>query len=421
MEWIERLRRQTRQLHQTAHALPFFQALWGKTLPLESLVGQLRCLAVVYGALEKQLATRSSRDPFQALLNGHQPKLPLLLRDLEPFSRPAVWDILPAVEKALAAADQILTTSQENETALAGFFYTLEGSTLGARVMAPKIREAFPTLNAPGSHFFSVYGNGLSTRWTAFLRALGDAFTDPEDQENVIKASRDLFQSLIAFYDALYPFTEGKLGRHVVSLNPEAGNHPIPSDSLELEAALKAAERCWEAFPYFALRYGERGRRFADSDAAWLAALCDLDGGTLLEQVRWLSELLSVRGMPTWLLETQIRFLHEELCHARPDQRVRFDRLLVAADALRSLRWAAPDQESLNRIVHKLRERFPVPPDSPWTAVFVVLAAAAADRDSGIAGGPENICEWIRATYPEDLSVIDAVEAFFREPLWKRF
>ncbi|WP_448381714.1 biliverdin-producing heme oxygenase [Desulfosoma sp.] len=418
MEWIERLRTQTRDLHKTAHALPFFEALWKRTLPLESFVGQLRCLAVVHGALEKFLASHATDEPFRGLLAGHCPKLPLLLQDLELFRHKGVQDILPAVDKALDIADRILVLSKENRTALVGYFYTLEGSTLGGRVMAPKIRDNFPLPEKRGTSFFTCYGDQVQTKWNGFLETLGRSIEHDEAAETVISAAGELFRSLIGVYEALYPFEADQLGRHVVSLNPEAGRHPMPADEAELQAALQAAERCWDAFPYFALRYGERGRRFAASDAAFLTTLCDVDMRAMVDQVYWLADVLAARGIPTWLTETQLRFLHEELVNTRPEKQALYDRVLLAADALRTRRHAAASRESIEALAHELHTRYAVADEPHWASMCLVLAAAAADEASGIGGGLEAVLSWLR-NYRSDLaSTADALKTFLKE--WSR-
>jgi hypothetical protein len=89
-------------------------------------------------------------------------------------------------------------------------------------------------------------------------------------------------------------------------LNPEAGDTPAPSDPLELAVARAAAAVVWRAVPYFAFRYGERGRRFGASDAAWLVTLAGLPRDARLAQIDWLAGLLAARGMPSWLLEIQL-------------------------------------------------------------------------------------------------------------------
>lgn len=416
MEWIQRLRAQSRALHETAHALPFFHALWRHELPLESFVTQLRCLAVVHGALEKFLAAHGFNEPFCALLDGHRPKLPLLLQDLELYRERWVPNVLPAVEGALRIADRILVLSQENTTALLGFFYTLEGSTQGGRVMEPHLRKNFSLPEGQGTSFFCCYGEATSARWHNFLDVLGHSLKDDEAaQETVITASEELFRALIDVYRALFPFQDNQLGHHVVSLNPEAGQHPVPSDQRELEAACRAADRCWKAFPYFALRYGERGTRFAASDAAWLVTLCHGDVRALIDQVFWLSQVLSVRGMPSWLLENQLRMLHEELVSSCPENRASYDRLLLAADALRSRRQAMMSEERIMALARETAQRFPQEGDLPWASLCQVLAAAAADEAAGMQGALDTVLTWLRSLVGEGTLATDAMEAFLKQ------
>ena len=55
-------------------------------------------------------------------------------------------------------------------------------------------------------------------------------------------------------------------------LNSEAGQVPVPSDPIEIAAAVRANRIMWRAFPYLGFRYGERGKRFGNSDSASLSA-----------------------------------------------------------------------------------------------------------------------------------------------------
>lgn len=88
--------------------------------------------------------------------------------------------------------------------------------------------------------------------------------------------------------------------------NQEAGEAPAPSDPAELTLVRRAAAIVWRAVPYFALRYGERGRKFGLSDGGWLVTLTSLPLQARVAQVEWLASLLAARGMPTWLLEVQL-------------------------------------------------------------------------------------------------------------------
>ena len=60
---------------------------------------------------------------------------------------------------------------------------------------------------------------------------------------------------------------------HIAAINFEAGDHAMPQNPLEIDLALRAAKVAWERYPYLEHRYGERGRRFTDSDSCWLVTL----------------------------------------------------------------------------------------------------------------------------------------------------
>jgi hypothetical protein len=89
--------------------------------------------------------------------------------------------------------------------------------------------------------------------------------------------------------------------------NPEAGDTPVPTDPREIAIARRAVALVWRAVPYFAFRYGERGRSFGLSDGAWLVTLAALPSDERLAQIEWLAGFLSPRGIPSWLVEVQLR------------------------------------------------------------------------------------------------------------------
>src|SRR5664279_619298 len=139
-----------------------------------------------------------------------------------------------------------------------------------------------------------------------------------EERGQITQAASKFFEQLAAIFQALYPFQPESKTFLVTSINPEAGRHPVPADAREVRASLRAADICWQRFPYFEQRYGERGRRFARSDAAWQATLCQYEPAQILQQVRWLGRVLAGRGMPTLLLQDQLEILVQELSTAIP-------------------------------------------------------------------------------------------------------
>jgi hypothetical protein len=71
----------------------------------------------------------------------------------------------------------------------------------------------------------------------------------------ITQAAREFFTQLEAIFYTLYPFNPESKIFLVTSINPEAGRHPIPADSREVQASLLADDICWQQFPYFELRF----------------------------------------------------------------------------------------------------------------------------------------------------------------------
>ena len=115
-DFIDRLRTQTKTLHQQAHTLSFFRELANGHLAIESYVGLLRCLAIVRGALERQRGAVGDKTahvfgpdrPGGQLLRLMPTRLPAILNDLQYFSNTIVRDVVPAVRAALRSADTIM-------------------------------------------------------------------------------------------------------------------------------------------------------------------------------------------------------------------------------------------------------------------------------------------------------------------------
>lgn len=122
------------------------------------------------------------------------------------------------------------------------------------------------------------------------------------------------------------------------SINRDAGSYPITDDPAELKAAARASERSFAEFPYYEARYGERGRRFGNSDSAWLALLAHHEQAEIDRQVLWLGRVLASRGMPQLLLERHLELMHEELTAELPVRSERYEKLLRAAAMLREER-----------------------------------------------------------------------------------
>lgn len=199
--------------------------------------------------------------------------------------------------------------------------------------------------------------------------------------------------------------------RLLVGINHDAGVHAVPDDAHELAAAQRAGERSWARFPYYAARYGDRGRRFTRSDSAWLAALAGHTVAVVEQQVLWLGSLLAARGMPQWLLELHLEVLHDALCAELPARRDGYAPLLAGARALRTLRERHLRAEALAAHTHAFAARVGTEWDAHLPETGGLIAAAVADEAAGVARAVVSLIPWLTEPSRFPPRWIAAVEA----------
>lgn len=153
----------------------------------------------------------------------------------------------------------------------------------------------------------------------------------------------------------------------------------------------------WRAFPYFAWRYGERGRRFGRSDAGFLVTLLELDEATARAQVQWLAGVLAPRGMPSLLLEVQLESLGRAARRFRGSGAERFVALAGHLRARRSsvLEEATfADCETRTRLAsHGITRR---------RGAGRLIAAAVADHALGLGDHAGALVRWLSDAEPAD-------------------
>ena len=407
---MEELKAATQPAHLRLETAPFFSALAACQLPLESYVGQLRALAVIHGVLEQALASCADAR-IGSVWNREMRKLPLLQKDLRFFEPRTVADVKKGADAALKAAEQLRLLCVERPLALLGCVYVLEGSTLGATVLRPLIARAFLLTGEEGLAYLHNYGTEVKARWAQFQHRMNQLSLSAEERGQIVKAAGDFFQQLDSVFRALYPFPPESKTYLVTSINPEAGWHAVPADSREVQAAIRAGDICWERYPYYEQRYGERGRRFAWSDAAWQATLYHYEPEHISEQVCWLGRVLAGRGMPTFLLADQLEILVEELAAAIPEKKSAYERLLSAAAELRESRRRHLTDAQIQAIATGFDRA--VGPE--WSARFphtgTLLGCAVADELEGSELAVESLRPWMTDATRFPAAWIAAVEA----------
>ncbi len=407
---MEELRAATHLIHTAIQSLPFFEALLACQLPLESYAGLLRALACIHRALETGIAAAAAPAVRQVWQDGMR-KLPLLQRDLSFFEPRVLADIHGATTAAEAAARFISEEAAENPLALLGCLYVLEGSTMGAAVLHPRFARAFLLAGEDGLAYLRNYGAEAGARWAQFSGRMNGLCLSQAEREWIVRTAQQFFARLKALHEALFPFLEDSKVYLASTINAEAGRHPVPADPGELEASFRAAERCGQQFPYCGIRYGERGRRFARSDSAWLATLCQFAEAQVVEQVRWLSRVLATRGMPSLILQTHLAILREELARAHPEKAAVYQRLDAAAAALQTARRKHLADAAGASLAQAFEAAAGPGQDPLAKTAGALLVCAVADEREGSDGAIENLRAWMVDATRFPPAWIQAVEA----------
>lgn len=385
------------QRHARMEALPFVVALTNGQLPLESYVGQLRALAVIQGALEHEFAQIKSGE-IRTIMLQMPSRLVHLRKDLSAFDKLLIPDIQAAIEYARKIADKIRLYRVEQPTDLLGILYVMQGTTLGNNVHLPDVLKTLGGQTSGTAHYYAGYGHETSKYWKEFSSAMNAFPMDQDGYKRLIQVTLDFFDQLEVLFSLLYPLQNAKMVYTASMLNPEAGDHTVPGDVREIEAAVSAARRCREEFPYFDERYQERGRSFAKSDAAWLATLVALSQAQLLSQVEWLGRVLGNRGMPRITLERQLELLHEELSTALPAKRNQYNGLLEAAESLKGERL----QHISEPVFSGLAKQFNIATDGELQGRFKrtgdLIVSAVCDQEAGITEAVNSLLPWLTDT-----------------------
>lgn len=327
------LKIKTTHLHQQLNNLPLIKQLENATLTHYLLSSWLRALAVVHASLETHL--NQSLSPYlKTLWQPQMQKFGLLMQDLSTEPLHSALTIAPAIQAAQALAAKIRLRGLEQPHSLIGSLYVLEGSTLGGQIIRPMVLRS-PALANHELHYFSAYGTKTQTHWQNFKQQANDLPLTEQEQQQIFLAACEMFEGLKNILSALYPYQAGDLKSLVISVNPEAGNHPWPDNPAIIHAALLASEQCWQAYPYLQQRYGERGKRYSDSDSGWLCTLAKLEAGIVKQQVFWLAQVLAARGLPSLILADHLLYIAKALQNVAQVSDRQLDKLLDPATELK--------------------------------------------------------------------------------------
>lgn len=197
---MERLRAETREEHEATEATELSRAMLAGTVSREAYKAQLRAYHQVHHALERSLEAAAKESPaVRAVVSQAGKKTPALSDDLDRLADVVATDS-PALRTAVAALVRVV--SQVDAAALLGALYVLEGSSLGAMVLLPKLQQTLG-LKKDGLSYYRGHGAETGSRWGTFGQRMDEALASAASQDAAVATARATFAELRVIFDAI--------------------------------------------------------------------------------------------------------------------------------------------------------------------------------------------------------------------------
>ena len=174
-------------------------------------------------------------------------------------------------------------------------------------------------------------------------------------------------------------------------------------DARELAAVNRASDRSWNEFPYWEMRFGERGRRFSLSDGAWNVTLCSGTVANALEKCAG-----SARCFPRAACR---RFCSSGISSSFTKSSARSVTHICSKDRASSRDCAARksgNRHSIGSPTNLMKER---PGVAPIPGMGVLLVSAVCDEALGIEHAVDNIVNWTETRGQEKGRWINAIRS----------
>lgn len=193
---LERLRQETRPLHEQTEQLFYTEALRNGTLSASEYYHLLRTHLVFHQSLER--AIDRNNEFFREYEPDVRRKTPWLLADLAQLKQ----------DQPEYMSDMAELFTDWSPVALLGAAYVGEGSMLGGTVIGRMLQqnEVVKPLLAQGGRFYQGYGPALGSNWKklgAFLTQQGTPYAD-----EVVAAADETFRAYQSIFLATRPMNE---------------------------------------------------------------------------------------------------------------------------------------------------------------------------------------------------------------------
>jgi len=183
----------THDAHVRLNRHPLLEQLTSPSYPLERYQQVIRAYFSCYGQIETAIdaALKHWKIDFDY---ASRRKHAWLLQDLSWFGISP-----PAIPRS--ATPPLIT----DEHSVYGVLYTIEGSSLGGRLIAQRLASHFGLTPAHGARFFFGYGENIDAYWNEIVSMLNARLTQPSTLSSAIRAANDTFQLIETCLDEHCP------------------------------------------------------------------------------------------------------------------------------------------------------------------------------------------------------------------------
>ena len=250
------VRARTAELHRRLERTPFARAAQEARVGRVEYLDYLRALSVIVSTVDTEVSRFGSSEQkrlFAALADWRV----LLAQDIEALGVSGHRTNSACVRAALGLVGNVRRRVDCDPAYLLGVAYVLFGSHKGNRTLAAPVASALSLSGEAGTQYLGATARPGKDDWQVVLAAMDEHLVTEGDVDRATAGARDVFDAFDVMLNALIP--GAPRSTHVTALNPEAGDHQVPTSAARLELAERIGVEAMARFPYLKFRFGERG------------------------------------------------------------------------------------------------------------------------------------------------------------------
>lgn len=200
---MDRLKTDTRSMHDNAEDQAFMRDLMSGTLPKEAFAASLRPLQAIRSCIEQRLQANADHPAIAACIRPYHSIAGLYDSDVDYFGEAANVSA-EDVKSVQEFHDLVKEAEAADPVNLLGIFYVLEGSNMGASMLRRKVQESYDIEGDEGTKAMVPHGRDLMPRWRDFSGCMNNLDLTPEQREAILAFASNTFRVVGNLYREIY-------------------------------------------------------------------------------------------------------------------------------------------------------------------------------------------------------------------------